>query len=87
MKLRMRAGAAFFLFHLRVGARLALRVLAPVLAATLFLYYILRPEFALELARILFLEGGLVESGIMGMLILLALARAVAPRVTARRRP
>lgn len=79
----MRAEAAFFLFHLRVGARLALRVLAPVLAATLFLYYILRPEFALELARILFVEGSLAESGLAGTLILLALARTVAPRVTA----
>jgi energy-coupling factor transporter ATP-binding protein EcfA2 len=48
MGLRMKAEAAFFLIHLRVGARLALRGLAPVLAATLFLYYILRPEFALD---------------------------------------
>ncbi len=79
----MRAEAAFFLFHLRVGARLALRVLAPVLAATLFLYYILRPEFALELARILFVEGGLAESGLVGTLILLGLARTVAPRIAA----
>lgn len=79
----MRAEAAFFLFHLRVGARLALRVLAPVLAATLFLYYILRPEFMLELARILYVEGSLAESGLVGTLILLGLGRVVAPRVAA----
>ena len=71
----MKPEAAFFLFHLRVGARVALRVLAPVLAATFFLYYILRPEFTLELARILFLEGSLVESGTIGALLLLGLAR------------
>ena len=80
---RMKPETAFFLFHLRVGARLALRVLAPVLAATLFLFYILGPEFAMELARILFVEGSLAESGLIGTLILLGLARAVAPRITA----
>ena len=79
----MRAGVAFFLFTLRVGARLALRVLAPVLAATLFLYYILRPEFALELTRIVFVESGPIEAGFVGTLILLALARTVVPRVAA----
>ncbi len=79
----MKARRALFLFHLRVGARLALRVLAPVLAATLFLYYILRPEFALELARILFVEGSLVEAGLAGTLLLLGLARVVSPRIAA----
>ncbi|MCK7490914.1 MAG: hypothetical protein MZW92_03300 [Comamonadaceae bacterium] len=79
----MKARRALFLFHLRVGARLALRVLAPVLAATLFLYYVLRPEFALELARILFVEGSLVESGLVGTLLLLGLARVVSPRIAA----
>lgn len=79
----MTARRALFLFHLRVGARLALRVLAPVLAAALFLYYVLRPEFSLELARILFIEGGFVESGLAGTLLLLGLARVVAPRIAA----
>jgi hypothetical protein len=78
----MRPEAALFLFHLRVGTRLALRVLAPVLAATFFLYYVLWPEFTVELARILFLEASLVESGTIGGLLLLALARVVAPRIT-----
>jgi hypothetical protein len=79
----MTARRALFLFHLRVGARLALCVLAPVLAAALFLYYVLRPEFSLELARILFIEGGFVESGLAGTLLLLGLARVVAPRIAA----
>ena len=74
---------ALFLFHLRVGARLALRALAPVLAACLFVYYVLRPEFTLELARILFLEGSLLESGAVGTLLLTGLARIVAPRIAA----
>ncbi len=79
----MKAETALFLFHLRVGARLALRVLAPVLAAMLFLFYILGPWFTLELARILFLEGSMVESGVIGTILLLALARVVAPRIMA----
>jgi len=79
----MRTEAAFFRFHLRVGARLALRILAPVLAVILFLFYVLRPEFVLALARALYLEGSLVESGLAGTLLLLAMARAVVPRVAA----
>ena len=79
----MNARRALFRFHLRVGARLALRALAPALAAGLFAYYVLRPEFALELARILFLEGGLIGSSLAGTLLLLGLARVVAPRIAA----
>ncbi len=81
----MAAETAFLRFHLRVGARLAMRVLAPALASVLFLFYVLRPEFMLALARGLFVEGSLVESGLMGGLILLALARTVAPRIAAGR--
>jgi hypothetical protein len=81
----MAAATAFFRFHLRVGARLAMRVLAPALASVLFLFYVLRPEFMLALARGLFVDGGLVESGLAGGLILLALARTVAPRIAAGR--
>lgn len=77
----MKTEVAFFLFHIRVGARLALRVLAPILAITLFLFYVLRPEFTFELARILFIEGSFVESGTIGMLLLVGLARIVAPRI------
>jgi hypothetical protein len=79
----MKRECALILFHLRVGARLALRVLAPVLAACLFLYYILRPEFTLELARILFVEASLLEAGLAGTLLLVGLARIVAPRIAA----
>jgi hypothetical protein len=83
MGVRMKPEAALFLFHLRVGVRLALRVLAPVLAVMLFLFYVLGPWFTLELARILFLESSPVESGVIGTLLLLALARVVAPRISA----
>jgi hypothetical protein len=81
----MNAGAAFLLFQLRVGTRLALRILAPILAAILFSFYILRPEFTVALARALFIEGSLVESGLVGTLLLAGMARAVMPRITAGR--
>lgn len=81
----MNAGAAFLLFQLRVGTRLALRILAPVLAAILFLFYFLRPEFTVALARALFIEGSLIESGLIGTLLLVGMARAVVPRITAGR--
>ncbi len=81
----MRAETAFLRFHLRVGARLAARILAPVLAVIFIVFYILRPEFVLALARALFVEGSLIESGLAGTLLLLGLARAVVPRITAGR--
>jgi hypothetical protein len=81
----MAAETAFLRFHLRVGARLAMRVLAPALASVLFLFYVLRPEFMLALARGLFVDGSPVESGLVGGLILLALAGTVAPRIAAGR--
>ena len=81
----MRAEAAFLRFHLRVGARLAVRILAPVLAVIFFVFYILRPEFILALARALFVEGSLIESGLVGTLLLVGMARAVMPRITAGR--
>lgn len=81
----MRAEAAFLRFHLRVGARLAMRILAPVLASIFVLFYILRPEFVIALARGLFVEGSLVESGLVGTLLLSGLGRAVAPRIAAGR--
>ena len=85
MGLSVRETAAFLRFHLRVGARLAMRILAPFLAVIFILYYILRPEFVLALARALFIEGSLIESGLAGTLILLGMARAVAPRIAAGR--
>jgi hypothetical protein len=79
----MKAEIAILRFHLRVGARLAARILAPVLAVIFIIFYILRPEFVIALARGLFVEGSLAESGLVGTLLLLGLARAVAPRITA----
>ena len=81
----MRAETAFLRFHLRVGARLAARILAPALAVIFIVYYILRPEFVLALALALFVEGSLIESGLAGTLLLLGLARAVTPRISAGR--
>ena len=42
MMFLMKAGAAFFCFHIRVGARLAMRILAPVIRVRLQGYFRLR---------------------------------------------
>jgi len=54
-----RALSVLFRFHLRVGARLALRRLAPAAAVFLALYVILRPEFFAALITGLGQNGGL----------------------------
>lgn len=70
------------LFHLKVGARVALRALAPVVGAFLFIYYILRPEFSAFFFRVLLYENGLLVSGLTLALTALVAAKATSARVT-----
>ncbi len=72
---------AMLLFHLRVGARAALRNLAPTVGAFLFIYYILRPEFAASFARVLLFENGILISGLTLALVGLIAAKATSARV------
>ncbi len=76
------AGGAFLRFHLKVGARIGLRLLAPVLAGLFAVYYLLRPELVLLLAERLLkgadgLRRGLTLSVLTGIFV-----SAIAPRVT-----
>ncbi len=76
------AGGAFLRFHLRVGARIGLRLLAPVLAGLFAVYFLLRPELVLLLAERLLkgaagLRRGLTLSVLTGIFV-----SAIAPRVT-----
>lgn len=64
---------ALFLFHLRVGTRLALRMFTPVVGVFFVLYYILRPEFFGLLVATL-LEGGFLLSGIPTVLLSMAIS-------------
>ncbi len=73
----------FLIFHFHVGIRLALRVLAPVLGVFFFIYYFLRWEFFAQLARILFVEAGPIESGLTLALVALAASAPSAPRLLA----
>jgi len=70
----LRATAALILFHARVGSRVAIRALAPVLATTFGLFYLLRPELFLMLAQRLFGEAEAVARGIIVAAVLLAAA-------------
>jgi hypothetical protein len=71
---------AFFIFHLHVGTRLALRIFIPAVAFFFTLYYVLRPELFLSLMASL-LDGGFLLSGIFTTLLCLITASFAARRV------
>ncbi len=68
-------------FHLRVGARVALRALAPTAGFFLFIYYVLRPEFSVFFVRVLLFENGLLISGSTLTVIALLTAKVTTARV------
>ncbi len=72
-------GSAFFLFHLRVGVRVSLRVIAPLVAGFFFCLYVLKYEFFLRLAEILFKETDPLAACLIIFLVSLGIARAAAP--------
>jgi hypothetical protein len=72
---------AFFLFHLRVGARLAAKGLAPVIAFFFASFYLFRIEFFIELARALFLDSHVFISGLAFTAVTVMAARFISPRV------
>ena len=72
---------ALFLFHLKVGIRLSLRVLIPVVAIVFGFYYILRPEFFLLIASELFGRSGIEAAGIFAFIICFFVAIKVSPRI------
>jgi hypothetical protein len=59
----MKSIDALLRFHVHVGGRVALRSLAPVLAAAFGLFYLLRPELFLMLAKRLFGEAAPISRG------------------------
>ncbi|UCC41214.1 MAG: hypothetical protein JSV96_07255 [Candidatus Aminicenantes bacterium] len=71
---------AFFIFHLRVGTRLAIRKLAPVLALIFAAYFILRPEFFHELSAG-FVQAGFLMTGLISTIISLSIAGMASLRV------
>jgi len=77
----VRYAGALAAFHLKVGARVALRALAPVVGLFVFVYYVLKPEFSVFLARVLLFENGLLLSGLTLALVGLVSARVAASRV------
>jgi hypothetical protein len=75
-----RSARAFFIFHLSVGIRLAVRRLAAVLAVIFAAYFILRPEFFHELSAG-FVEAGFLMTGLFSTVISLTIAGMAGPRV------
>jgi hypothetical protein len=78
---RLHTAGPFLSFHFRVGVRLALKILAPVLGVFFFVYYFLRWEFFLRVALIVFAESGPVESGVILFALVLPAALSSSPRV------
>jgi hypothetical protein len=70
----------FATFHLRVGTRLALRKLAPILAVFFGAYYVLRPELFNTIFAAL-LEKGSLLMGFVSTLLSLGVAAMAAPRI------
>lgn len=71
-----------FIFHLRVGARIGLRLLAPVLAGLFACYYLLRPEFFVMLGDHIFVRSARLPRGALLALILLPAAAVLASKIT-----
>ena len=69
-------------FHLRVGARVGLRLLASVLAGLFAAYYLLRPEFFVMLGDQIFVRAARLSRGIFLALLLLPAASLMASRIT-----
>lgn len=71
---------AFYLFHLRVGTRLAIRKLASVLAVVFAVYYLFRPElFSLIIAASA--HTGSIVTGIFSTAVSLSIAGMASRRV------
>jgi len=71
---------AFLIFHLNVGARLALNKLVPVLGAMFAVYFIFKPEFFNEYFSVLLSEGSLIP-GVVFTLLCAATASMASKRV------
>jgi hypothetical protein len=74
--------AALTAFHLRVGVRIALKSLAPVLALVFGMYYLLKPEFFAFLAGIVFRDSGPFAVGAVSAAVFFAAAAVASPRVS-----
>jgi ABC-type multidrug transport system ATPase subunit len=81
MPVSMPALRPVLLFHLRVGARLALRLLVTATAAAVGLLAFLRIDFLLNLAQLLFGARGSLGSALLVLGAAAAAAAVAAPRI------
>ncbi|MCX6566387.1 MAG: hypothetical protein NTW38_08205, partial [Candidatus Aminicenantes bacterium] len=70
----LRTTAALLRFHARVGSRVAVRALAPILASAFGLFYLLKPELFVMLARRVFADADSVARGLVVAAVLLTAA-------------
>ncbi len=72
---------AFLRFHLNVGARLAAKILAPLIALFFAALYIFKIDFFVVLVRALFVDSHQVVSGIIYSAITVGTSRIISPRI------
>ncbi|MFC2160536.1 hypothetical protein ACFLRX_02660 [Acidobacteriota bacterium] len=72
---------AFLRFHLNVGARLAAKILAPLIALFFAALYIFKVEFFVVMARALFVDSHIVFSGLIYSAIMVGTSRLISPRI------
>lgn len=72
---------AFLRFHLNVGARLAAKILAPLIAVFFASLYIFKIDFFVVLARALFVDSHIVVSGLFYSAITIGASYIISPRI------
>lgn len=72
---------AFLRFHVNVGARLAAKILAPLIALFFAALYVFKIDFFIVLAHALFAESHLVVSGLLYSAIMVSTSRIISPRI------
>lgn len=72
---------SFLRFHLNVGARLAVKILAPLIAVFFAVLYIFKVDFFVVLARALFVDSHFVVSGLIYSAITIGASRMISPRI------
>jgi hypothetical protein len=76
----MRSFWAFFIFHLSVGTRLAIRRLAPLLAFVFAAYYLISPAF-FHIIIAAFIQTGFLMTGFLSSILSLSIAGMASHRI------
>jgi len=74
-------GFAFLRFHLNVGARLAAKILAPLISVFFAALYLFKIDFFIVLVRALLVDSHFIVSGLIYSAIMVGTSRMISPRI------